>query len=144
MSLSSTSLDLEKEYGLDGSKKQSNVIKFKAHLKHYCDIYTEGPICIGNGARIISKAMNMDGIIGDLVFNQKIVSYLLTKTVDQSGISNMVTGDFDVRPGKMGIGSAAFFLKEAFLKMDHANEYNSKELTIVVWVFLRNMHPKGR
>ena len=45
----------------------------KHQLKHYCDIYTEGPICLGDGARIISKAMNMDGIIGDFVFDQKIV-----------------------------------------------------------------------
>jgi hypothetical protein len=51
------------------------MLKFKEHLKHYCDIYTEGPICMGNGARIISKALNMDGVIGDFVFNQKIVAF---------------------------------------------------------------------
>lgn len=45
----------------------------KEQLKHYCDIFTEGPICLGDGSRIISKALNMDGIIGDFNFNQKIV-----------------------------------------------------------------------
>ena len=55
----------------------------------------------------------------------------------------MVTGNIDVRPGKMGLGSAAFFPRNAFLKMEHVNEYNSKELTVVLWVFLRNMKSKG-
>ncbi len=48
-------------------------VKFKGQLKQYCDIFTEGPICLGDGARIISKALNMDGIIGDFMFDQKIV-----------------------------------------------------------------------
>jgi hypothetical protein len=51
-------------------------VQLKDHLKHYCDIYTEGPICMGDGARIISKAMNMDGVIGDYVFDQHIVKLL--------------------------------------------------------------------
>jgi hypothetical protein len=49
------------------------VLVLKDQLKKYCDIFTEGPICLGDGARIISKAMNMHGCIGDFVFDQQIV-----------------------------------------------------------------------
>jgi hypothetical protein len=75
MDLSSASKQVERDNGKDDAKMKPGVLKFKEHLKHYCDIYTEGPICMGNGARIISKALNMDGVIGDFVFNQKIVAF---------------------------------------------------------------------
>jgi hypothetical protein len=71
--ITEASLTLQDKDAKDRSKKEPTVLKFKEHLKHYCDIYTEGPICMGNGARIVSKAMNMEGNIGDFVFNQKIV-----------------------------------------------------------------------
>lgn len=50
-------------------------LTLKNELKAFCDIYTEGPICLGNGSRVISKALNMDGIVGDFVFTQKIVQF---------------------------------------------------------------------
>ena len=118
-------------------------IQLKHQLKEYCDIFTEGPICLGNGARIISKAMNMDGIIGDFLFDQKIVAGSFTQSVDQSGFSNMVKGNFDVRPGRMGLGSAAFFRRGSYLSLGNVDAYNSKEMTVVVWVYIRKLRKRG-
>jgi hypothetical protein len=56
----------------------------------------------------------------------------------------MVVGKFEVRPGKAGIGSAAYFAPEASLKLDHLAEYNSKELTVVLWLYVDSMKTKGR
>lgn len=66
-------------------EKVASKVQLKAHLKHYCDIYTEGPICMGEGARIISKAMNMQGIVGDYVFDQKIVNSIYSRLLTGPG-----------------------------------------------------------
>lgn len=55
----------------------------------------------------------------------------------------MVTGKFDVRPGKMGIGSAAYFPADTFLRLSHVDVYNAKEFSVVMWVYLPKFNAKG-
>lgn len=55
----------------------------------------------------------------------------------------MVVGTYDVRPGKLGIGSAAFFKSKTFLKLDHLKEYNSNEFSVVLWVYIDHMRVRG-
>ena len=57
-------------------------------------------------------------------------------------MSNLVAGQFEVRPGKMGLGAAAFFPRNKFLRMSHTKEYDAKELTVVIWVYLRRHEKK--
>lgn len=90
MDITEASLAIQQEDVKDHKKKEPTAIILKEHLKHYCDIYTEGPICMGNGARIISKAMNMEGIIGDFVFNQKIV--IMFSTLDGRSVRDQQYG----------------------------------------------------
>lgn len=56
----------------------------------------------------------------------------------------MVSGNFDVRPGKGGLGSAAFFKKKDYLRMDHLDLYNSKEMTVIIWVYIRKLKKAGK
>lgn len=49
-------------------------VTLKKELRNICEIYSQGPICLGSGARLITKAANMDGVIADFEFDEKIVS----------------------------------------------------------------------
>jgi hypothetical protein len=55
----------------------------------------------------------------------------------------MITGNFDVRPGKLGLSSAAFFHQGKYLNMSHTKEYDTKEITVIIWVYIRKLMKKG-
>jgi hypothetical protein len=76
-------------------------------------------------------------------FSHKRSYNSVTETVDQSGYSNRALGVANVRPGLGGLGSAAYFKKKHFLEIRHIEQYNSKELTVVMWVHLRRTWSTG-
>jgi hypothetical protein len=61
----------EEERAIHAKKRQA--VKLKKDLRNHCEIFTKGPICLGKGARIISKALNMEGVIADYTFDEDIV-----------------------------------------------------------------------
>jgi len=54
-------------------RKQLVEAVLKNDLKNFCEIYTQGPVCVGDGARTISKRLNLPGCVADFRFNQEIV-----------------------------------------------------------------------
>lgn len=63
-----TSLASENE-----KKKDLSEIALKNELEQICEIYSKGPVCLGSGARILTKALNMEGILADFSFDEEIV-----------------------------------------------------------------------
>lgn len=59
-----------------------SIPKLKQGLKETCEVFTNGPIAVGNGARILTKSLNLDGCIGDFRFDQQIVSHSLYFGID--------------------------------------------------------------
>lgn len=49
-------------------------VTLKKELKNVCEIYSKGPICLGSGARLITKAANLEGVVADFQFDERIVS----------------------------------------------------------------------
>ena len=51
----------------------------KKNLQNTCELFTEGPICVGGGSKIISKRSNLNNCVGDFRFGQEIVTKIIFK-----------------------------------------------------------------
>ena len=110
-----TSLASVGDFSVANQDSVKSVPKLKEGLKEACEVFTNGPIAVGNGARILTKSLNLEGCVGDFRFDQQIVSdgsnavAKLKQEIDQSGNSNVVLGHVKTRPGPNGVGRAALF-----------------------------------
>ena len=83
-----------------------------------CDLYTEGPICIFNGKKIILPNAEVKGLKLYYSFDQ-------IRAIDESGNGNHAKGDFYSGPSFTGIGNSAYFKDGLFLEIPDNKLYDN-------------------
>ena len=93
-----------------------------------CDLYTEGPICIFNGKKIILPNAEVKGLKLYYSFDQ-------IRAIDESGNGNHANGNFFSGPSFTGIGNSAYFKDGLFLEIPDNKLYDN-DFSFTFYLFI--------
>jgi len=94
-----------------------------------CDMFTEGPICLYDGKKIISPFARHKNLIGYWNFEEM-------RVLDNSGLRNHAINIVKPGPTFNGIGSSAYFSNGDYIEIPHTKAFESDNFTITFWIFV--------
>ena len=96
----------------------------------FCDITTQGPICLYDGDRIILPPNVPHNLIAHYTFDE-------TLPTDQSTNNNHAIGTIKAGPSFGGHGSSALFTEGNYLTVPHSNSFDTlTSFTFTFWIFI--------
>ena len=94
-----------------------------------CDFFSEGPVCIYNGERVILPNAVQNGLVGYWTFDD-------IKPLDYSGNQNHALKTVSPGPSFSGFGSSALFTAGNYLEIPFDKQFYSNDFSITFWLFL--------
>ena len=94
-----------------------------------CDLFSDGPVCIYGGERVILPNASPKGLIGFWTFDE-------IKPLDNSGNQNHALRTVPPGPSFSGLGSSALFSSGNYLEVPFDKQFYANDFSITFWLFL--------